>query len=150
MIHYRYATKEDISLLVELRLQFLEAKTDQSNFLEIFLNTKQFIETGFTYGTFQSLLAYDDNKLIGEVMLYYSDTIPSLYNLTGKCAYITNLHVNIKYRRNGIGTYMIQSLMNNVKQNQIHAIFANTTDACEALFQGLCFSKVNNMMVYQD
>ena len=150
MIRYRFATQEDLNLLVELRLQFLEAKTNQRNFMDIFLNTRQFFEQKLADGNFQCILAYDDNKVIGEAFVYYESGIPTLFNLTGVSAYITNLYVNIKYRRNGIGAFLLQSLMQSIKEKQIHTVCANLTDQSEKLFEKFCFTKMDHMMLYQD
>lgn len=149
MISYRFATIEDIDLLIERRLQFIEAKTENSNFFEIFQSMRQYLERSFQNQTFEAILALDEDKVIGEGMIYYYDTIPSLYNMSGITACIENLHVSLKYRQNGIGGNMLQYLIDSASKRNADIIFANVSEVSEKLFKEHSFANIHNTMLYQ-
>lgn len=149
MIHYRFATVDDIDLLIDRRLQFIEAKTDNNQFFDIFHNTRQYFEEAMNNGTFEAILALDDDKVIGEGMICYYNMAPTFYNLTGVTANIINLHVTLHYRNNGIGGRLLQFLLDHAKQKKAEAIFANATEVSEKLFKEHSFANIHNTMLYQ-
>lgn len=149
MISYRFATGKDINMLVELRLQFIEARTDNGNFFSIFQNCKEYFEHAMKNSTCEVILAYDDDKLIGEGMIFYYEAIPSLYNIGGFTGNVENLYVSLKYRQNGVGGTMLSKLMDSAKKKGVDVIFANTSDRSEKLFAEHGFANIHNSMIYQ-
>ena len=149
MITYRFATLNDIGVLIDRRLQFLEAKTDESTFYDLFQNTRNFMEKRLNNGDIDAILVCDGEKIVGEGIIYYYDSLPTLMNIEGKSANLFNIYVENKYRHNGIASEIIKRLLDVAKMNGVKEIICPISDLSRNLFEKFNFTKVHNNMIYQ-
>ena len=149
MITYRLANIQDVKILVEQRLQFLEVNTNQNNFFEIFSNTKECIEHMMQGKHMDAVVALDGDKVIGVGMIYFFEGLPTLYNMKGFTGKVENLYVQMKYRSNGIGRKILEMLIESAKKRGVEAIFVNSSDAGQNLLLETGFIGIHNMMICQ-
>jgi ribosomal protein S18 acetylase RimI-like enzyme len=71
--------------------------------------------------------AVSDNTVAGYVLAY---KFPSLYS-SGHLAYLYDIEVVATYRRNGIGRLLIQQLLEQLKQDNVHELWLGGTRSGE-------------------
>lgn len=115
-VHIRKATREDAAkahqLIIELAAFENEPKS-VSNTLE------QFIEDGFGKNPVYHLLVADEIKagVIGMALYVYSYS-----TWKGKMLFLDDLVISEKFRRQGIGSMLIEELFNIAKQEAVKII----------------------------
>ena len=85
MVKYRFAQESDENVLTQLHLQFIDAKTNENNFFELFQNTSDFFRRSLSDGHCEAVLAEDEERIIGVGVIYYYQAIPTLYNMKASC-----------------------------------------------------------------
>jgi GNAT superfamily N-acetyltransferase len=129
-IKYREAGSEDISMLVDYRIQFLrEMQGTPSEEKEADLRKE-------LYGYFQEALATHSYialiaELDGEPVGFGGMVIqrlPAHFNLmNGMAGYILNMYTVTAYRNNGIGSEILDRLVSYAKKIKLGRIYLNAT-----------------------
>lgn len=95
---------------------------DKNSFVNEFV---RFLETDKSYHIF----VYEKNKEIASAM--FVNVIPKVPKPNGKTksiAYLTNVHTLKKYRNNGIGTELLQYVINYCKEQRCELIMVYPSD----------------------
>ena len=112
----RKADLSDVPILVELRKKQLidegEKLPDASNFIN---QTSDYFKSSIIDESFISWVMEDDGEIIATSGLCFYSLPPSFSNPTGMNAYITNMYTKDEYRRRGIATELLDSLLNEAK-----------------------------------
>ncbi|MCL2188120.1 MAG: GNAT family N-acetyltransferase [Defluviitaleaceae bacterium] len=126
-IEYRTASSCDIDVLVNYRLKLLKIEKTDENYVIYKNNIYNYFLNGFEHDKCDVILAYTNNFIVGTGLVYYFDSVPSLYNLSGKNGYITSMFVDEKYRRNGIASIILEKLMELAKSKHCEAVHLYTS-----------------------
>jgi GNAT superfamily N-acetyltransferase len=134
-INYRNATVEDIVFLVESRLNFIHAIKTDVDYELLKGNIHHYFEKGFKEKQFDIVLAEHDNSIIGTGIIFYYDSVPSIFNPWGKNSYITSMFVDENYRRCGIATTILDKLIQIAKVKGYHVFILNESEMGRPVYE---------------
>ena len=146
-MEYRFADINDLDLLVQLRLDFIEVDINHNDYTVLKDNCYSYFRDALTKGLCDIILAYEENSVIGTAIIFYYNSVPSTFNITGKNAYITSMYVKEDCRRKGIATAMLQQLIKITKQKGYPIIMLNASEMGKALYKKFGFSEIQNGMI---
>ena len=147
MIQYRIATQDDINLLIQIRLEMLKVVNNLEpdyQFSSDFINNSKLY---FDNGNQTTVLAYQDDMVIGCASICYIHMMPTFDHPTGKRAHLMNVYTNIQYRRQGIAYKMVNMLIEAAKMEGVTEISLDTTQSGRALYRKCGFVDSEECMV---
>ena len=147
MIQYRIATQDDINLLIQIRLEMLKVVNNLEpdyQFSSDFINNSKLY---FDNGNQTTVLAYQDDMVIGCASICYIHMMPTFDHPTGKRAHLMNIYTNIQYRRQGIAHKMVNLLIEEAKMEGVTEISLDTTQSGRALYRKCGFVESEECMV---
>ena len=111
MIEYKIATKDDIELLMNSRLEMLKVvnnlPADYEYSEEIVRESRDY----FLNGDHITVLAIDDGQVIGCASMSFMWIMPTFSHPTGRRAHLMNVYTRSEYRRQGIARKMVNMLI---------------------------------------
>jgi len=135
-MNYRLATSDDLELLVEMRLEFINVQVENDKYEDLRKNCyKHLFDKAFKANACEVVLAEDGDKCIGTGIVYYYDLIPSLYSPNGKKGYVTSMYVAPDYRRRGIGAEILEQLIERAKIRGVKEMFLNPSEMGRPLYE---------------
>lgn len=150
MIIFREATKDDIKILAKLRVEFLqeveEPSLDEPSSL---LNTSifQHFTEKMQKNEFISWFAIENGEIIATSGVSYLEVPPSFGNISGKEAYIMNMYTKPSFRTKGIGTKLLDIIIDEIKKKGIKKIRLHTTEIGKHVYLRKGFKDSNTEMV---
>ena len=144
------ATIEDIPQLIECRIEFVKEGNDNVSKDELD-NYCKHLEKYFLKhiqdGSFISWIAVDDKQnIIATSGLEIQLKIPQLWNLPGKESYILNMYTKPKWRRKGIGSVLLEKLLEESKINGINIVSLHASDIGRLLYEKYGFKPNHHYM----
>ena len=146
---YRAATYEDIALLVSMRMTFLEIEENGSEYELIKENCYNYFRDAFVKETCDVILVEENDVCIGTGIVFYYDSVPSAFNITGKNAYITSMYVAPEYRGKGVGTNIVKELIKLVKKRNYTVIMLNASEMGKPMYAKMGFREIHNGMILE-
>lgn len=138
MYSLRKANLNDIDKLIEFRVEFLEEIQDPLPDMEfeIFLKSlKEFFLDKMKSNDYIAWLAESDNEIIATSGLSFLQKPPHFINITGKFAYIMNMYTKPEWRRKGIGSALLEELIEEIKKKGIQSVVLHTTPYGRPLYE---------------
>ncbi len=138
MFFLRLATKDDIQQIVELRIKFIkeiriDAPTDKMDeYREVMSN---YLKKEMSSGNFIAWLAVANNEIIATSGLITIQRQPQLWNMTGQEVYIMNMYTKPEWRRKGIGTAILEKLIEEARNRCIEAIKLHATPMGKTFYE---------------
>ncbi|HEX2944925.1 MAG TPA: GNAT family N-acetyltransferase [Clostridia bacterium] len=148
----RMATINDIDNLVELRIQLLsEAKKNIENYnWDKYSQTlKCYYNDGLLKGKVIAFLAEESGNTVAISIMCFYNICPSLHNLDGKIALITDMYTVPEYRNKGLGYKLLNSIMEHAKNLGYTNVTLNATDSGRILYEKYGFKDVTGEMFYK-
>lgn len=146
MIEYVIATKKDMELLMQSRLEMLrvvkELPFDYQFSKELIDNIKEY----FNSGNQTTVMAIDD-CVIGCATICYNEMMPTFSHPTGKRAYLMNVYTKSGYRRQGIALHMLNMLIKEAKEKGVTEISLDATEMGKPLYKKCNFVEPEEYMV---
>ncbi|WP_294580279.1 GNAT family N-acetyltransferase [uncultured Thomasclavelia sp.] len=146
MIEFYQAKKENIDLLVKIRVRDLEMFSNQKIELETIKNIRRFYLNKLNDHSLITLLCYKNRELIGSGTIYFYDVIPSNINSKGIMGQITNVYIDENYRHQGIGTMLIRQLLE-LAQPRCNVVCLNSSKEALKLYQKCGFEFKDRYMI---
>jgi len=146
-LKYRFADSNDIDLLVQLRLDFLEMDKENKQYEVIKENCYSYFHNALSEGLSDVILAEDEEMVVGTAIIFYYQSVPSAFNMTGRNAYVTSMYVNEEYRRKGIATTMLNQLIDVANQKGYQIIMLNASEMGKHLYNKFGFKEIQNGMI---
>ena len=147
MITYRFATLDDIDLLVSIRINDLTLFSKKEILPETIASIRDFYVTNLSNDTGMTLLGYQDDNLVASGTLFFYRIIPSNDNPKGMMGQLTNIYVDPNYRHQGIATHIINTLIS--KGQAVTNFFClNASKEALPLYEKLGFKQKDNYMIY--
>lgn len=147
MINYRIATKDDINLLMESRLEMLKVVNNLESEYQF---SPDFVDNSRTYfenGDQTTVLALKDETVIGCASICYINVMPTFDHPIGNRAHLMNVYTNNQYRRQGIAYHMVNMLIQEAKERGITEISLDATQSGRALYKKCGFVDSEECMV---
>lgn len=143
----RFATKEDIELLMSSRLEMLKVV---NGLPADYQYTDEFVKISRDYflnGDQTTVLAVDDGKVIGCASMSYIRIMPTFSHPTGKRAHLMNVYTRNEYRRRGIARKMCEMLIGDAWNRGATEISLDATTMGRPLYESLGFKSTSEGMV---
>jgi GNAT superfamily N-acetyltransferase len=152
MITYRKATKEDIGILVKTRIEFLYEAVEifrgrSPNELEETL--EEYFSESIPTEEFIGWLAFNEGELVATSGLSFYRVPPVFNNLTGRVGYIMNMFTKPEWRRKGIGSKLLEIMMEEAKKKNISKLVLHATDDGKPLYEKFGFKTKHTEMVFR-
>ena len=146
-MEYRQATKDDIELFMELRLEMLRAINsmyeDEEFSQELIDNCRDY----FLNGDSTTVFAFDGDKPAGCASICYISTMPTYSHPTGRRANLMNVYVKPDLRRQGVAQVMVKTLIREAKDRGVTEISLDATEEGRPLYSVLGFRDSEEGMV---
>lgn len=138
-IEYRFTTKEDIELLMNLRLEMLKLV---NNLPEDYKYGESFIANSRKYfleGNQSTVIALSEGKAVGCASMSYIEVMPTFDHPTGNRGHLMNVYTNPNYQRRGIARQMVNMLIEEARQKGATEISLDATEKGKPLYSALGF-----------
>lgn len=146
-MEFRVATKDDIDILMAVRLETIQKVNDLSYDYKF---SDDFIEKSKNYfleGNQTTVLAVQDGITVGCASISYIEIMPTLSHPTGKRAHLMNVYTKADYRRKGIACKLVRMLLDEAEEKGVTEISLDATDMGRAMYESLGFCKSDECMV---
>ena len=140
-IRYIKTTEENIELLMDVRLKMLREVNDLS---DEYVYDETFVAESRKYfenGNQTTILALDDEKVVGCASLSYIWIMPTFDHPTGIRAHLMNVYTESEYRRRGISRRMVEMLIEEAKEKGVTEISLDATEMGRPLYEALGFKE---------
>ena len=134
-IIYRNAIMEDIDFLVDSRLDFINISYADESYELLKSNLYLYFEKGLLEKQCDIVLAEVDSLVIGTGIIFYYNSVPSLFNPWGRNAYITSMFVNEKYRRQGIASTILDKLIRTARVKEYRIFLLREAEMGKPLYE---------------
>ena len=150
MVLIREATEEDIKSLAILRVKFLQEVEEPSLAVSSSV-LKSFIINHFTEkmkkNEFISWVAIEAEVIIATSGVSFLEVPPSFANVSGKEAYVMNMYTIPNFRKKGIGTQLLDQIIDETRKRGIKKIRLHTTEIGKPMYLKKGFKENNEEMV---
>lgn len=149
MMKYITATNDDMEFVIQSRLEMLKVVNELPS---EYAFSDEFIETTRTYfenAHQTTILALDQEEVIGCATLCYIELMPTFSHPTGKRAHLMNVYTNSRYRRQGIAAHMLSMLMEEAKERGVTEISLDATEEGRPLYKKFGFVDSSECMVLE-
>lgn len=134
----RKANLNDIDKFIEFRIEFLREIQNSPPEMEIEIfrkSLKDFLLEKMKSNEFIAWLAELDNVIIATSSLSFLQKPPHFINITGKFAYIMNMYTKPEWRRKGIGSVLLEKLIDEIKKRGIRSVVLHATPYGRPLYE---------------
>ncbi|MDE6254220.1 MAG: GNAT family N-acetyltransferase [Lachnospiraceae bacterium] len=146
-MEYRIAKKEDIDMLMSIRLEMLQKVNELSDDFvfsdELIANSKRY----FLEGNQTTSIALKNGKVIACASMSFFEMMPTFSHPTGNRAHLMNVYTNADYRRSGVARKLVQMLIDVAKGKGVTEISLDATDLGRPLYETLGFCASDECMV---
>jgi len=144
MIRIFKAKEQNLQDMLDIRMEMLRESDNNYNFTESFIkSTEDFFKTA----DHSTMLAYDDENIIGCATMCYFNALPTSSCQTNKRCHLMNLYTKKDFRKQGIASTMLYMLIDEAKENGISEILLNNDGHGIGLFKKYGFVNSNNTMI---
>jgi GNAT superfamily N-acetyltransferase len=148
----RMSTINDIDNLVKLRIKLLnEAKKNIQDYDwdKYSQALKGYYNEGLLNGKVVAFLAEEGGNIVAISIMCFYNICPSLFNLDGKIALITDMYTIPEYRNKGLGNKLLNDIMEYSKNLGYTKVTLNATDSGRKLYEKYGFKDVIGEMSYK-
>lgn len=146
-MNYRPAGKNDLDLLVQYRLNFIEMHPAHMAYHFMEKSCLHYFMESMENKTFEAIIAEEAQHPIGIGMIFYYRSVPSCLNPTGWNGYITNLFVEEQHRGQGIGRELVKRLVQKAEKRNCYIIMLHASEMGRPLYLKMGFHDITNGMV---
>lgn len=149
-IVYKYASINDIDMLVKTRIEVLKAANcldDSTDMTKVESESYNYYKKALSDNTHTAILVFDDDKFIGAGGVSYFRVMPTYNNPTGEKAYIMNMYTSPEYRRKGIAYKTLDMLVKDAKSRRITEITLESTKMGRHLYEKYGFIAMTSEMI---
>lgn len=146
MIKYLIASKNDMELLMQSRLEMLRVVNELPYDYEF---SKELIDNSRAYfdSDKQTTILAIDKNVIGCATICYIDMMPTFSHPSGKRAHLMNVYTHSKYRRQGIALHMLNEIIEEAKEKGVTEISLDATEMGKPLYKKCNFIESQECMV---
>ena len=144
-INMRMATIDDIDKLVKARFDYLEDDKVEMTFeqrLIIEVNLQQYFSSHLGTNDFFAVLVEHDDQIISLAFLAISEKPPNEFFPTGKVGTLLNVFTYPEYRKKGLATNMINTLIKEAKQQNLSYIELSSSESGKPLYKKFGFEEL--------
>ena len=147
---YCKAGPEDLELLVRTRIQVLLAANqlpEGTDMTAVETASRNYYRAALADGNHAAWLVFDGDTWIGAGGVSFYRVMPTYHNPTGRCAYLMNIYTHPDYRRQGLGTRMVELLVGEARRRGVTHIGLDATAMGKPLYEKYGFQAMPDEMV---
>jgi GNAT superfamily N-acetyltransferase len=146
-MHLRSATLNDLDVIVRHRREmFREMGGDYQSKLDLFDHASQeYFRSALQDGSYIGLLGEKDGEVIAGGGIIIARWPGSPLNFNPCRAWILNIYVEPKYRRQGFARVITEALIRWCRENGFHSVSLHASEYGRALYEKLGFRPTNEM-----
>ena len=147
MIDIKISSKDNINELMSSRLEMLKVV---NNLPEDYEYSEEIINESRDYflnGDHLTVLAMDDDVVIGCASMSFIRIMPTFEHPTGKRAHLMNVYTRSEYRRKGIARKMVELLIEKAWEKGASEISLDATTLGRPLYEKMGFTNSTECMV---
>lgn len=137
----RNATAKDIPELVALRREMFQTMgySDPSVLDRVASASGDYFERTLPKGDFRAWVVQVDDAVVAGIGLVIHSVPPTPHNLLGKEGYIMNLVTRPAWRRQGIGTALLQTVLDTLRAEGIPVVSLHATSEGQGIYKAAGF-----------
>jgi predicted acetyltransferase len=138
---YKKATMEDVSILTDLRMEFLVEANGQRFENENALKKKiaSYFHSHLPTEEFVAWLAIADNAIVGTSGISFYEIPPNYSNVSGRIGYIMNMYTKKPYRRTGVASSLFQKMLEEGYKKKVSKFVLNASNDGKSLYEKFGF-----------
>jgi N-acetylglutamate synthase-like GNAT family acetyltransferase len=139
---YRKLSINDIDLFIKLRIDFLTdffKTADELENQKIIISLKSYFEKYITNENFIGIICEYNKEIISGAFLKIDEWPPNKNFMNGKVGTLLNVYTYPKYRKNGIGTIIVEKIIAEAKEQDVSIINLLATEDGEKVYKKLGF-----------
>ena len=150
MYEFRKATLGDIEALARTRVRFLCDGRDDSPHLrkKLLENNAEFFLNAMSDDSFIAWVAVYNGEIVATSGLTIYNIPPNRVCPTGKVAYLSNMFTISEYRRQGIGSKLLELIMDEARRCGCERVILNATSMGRGLYEKFGFEHSEDSMWY--
>lgn len=148
-MQYRLATEEDLPQLAQLRWDFRNEDGSETPVVshEAFLNNcLDFLKRGLESGFQTYWLAEQDGEIVAQIFVHKIDLVPRPCKVQDQFGYITNNYTKPAYRGQGIGSKLMEYVIQWAKNEDFELLIVYPSDEAVPYYERAGFSTENEVM----
>ncbi|MBQ6409529.1 MAG: GNAT family N-acetyltransferase [Butyrivibrio sp.] len=98
------------------------------------------------HGDHITVLAFDDDNVVGCASMSYIRIMPTFSHPTGKWAHLMNVYTRREYRRRGIARKMVELLIRETWKKGVTEISLDATESGRPLYESMGFTDSSECM----
>ena len=146
-MEFRFATAADIELMLQSRLDTLRAVNSLEESYRFSEDFQEASRMYFLNGDQDTVLALDEDRVVGCASMCYIRMMPTFSHPTGKRAHLMNVYTDPARRREGIAAKMVSLLIEQAWNKGVTEISLDATEAGKPLYRKLGFRDSHECMV---
>ncbi len=135
---YRKAGRDDLNLLVKTRMDMLRAVNTAASeeiFARVEKGCREYYLESFERDIHVACLVFSGEEFAGCGGISFYQVMPTCSNPTGRKAYIMNIYTVEKYRGQGIASRVVDLLVQEAINRNIHDISLKATDMGRPIYE---------------
>lgn len=133
---YRKAILEDIPLLVDLRIEFLDELNGKQYAKEKELkeNISRYFHRHMPDGEFIAWLCINNSDIVGTSGITFYELPPSHNSPNGNIGYIMNMFTKKPFRKHGVASKLFEKMLEEGKKRNVSKYVLNASDEGRKLY----------------
>jgi GNAT superfamily N-acetyltransferase len=146
---YRTADETDVVALAEMRWEFQTEDNDstpivsKAEFVEICSN---FLKQGLLHKNWVYWIAELEGEIVSHIFIQRVRGVPRPTWLKNAYGYVSNVYTKPTYRRQGIGTELMQQVLNWAKHQEIDVLIVSISEESLTFYERAGFTAKNEWM----
>lgn len=149
-LSFRRATLTDVELLINFRIIFLKEAQERfsgDNELVLRQTLKQYFSNSLKDNSFVSWIAEYENDPVGFSGMVIRNQPGNFELPTGLTGYILNMFTLQEFRKNGIGSFLFQKLLDEAKLRRLDKVELHATKDGEHIYRIFGFIEPHDLML---
>ena len=147
-ISYRRLTDKELDVFIKMRINQLREEGATED-IDIAPALRDYYQRHMADGTFISLIALDNEKIIGTSGMSIVEKPPYFGCPSGKIGLLSSMFTNELYRRRGIAKELLSRVIDEAREKGCGTVQITASDMGVLLYSDFGFTKNNNFMQYK-
>lgn len=130
----RKACLEDLGILVQLRMDFVDAVNKETATVSFRAAVRDFLMEHLEWDDFLCYVAEENGEILSCAMLSLYEVLPYLGNESGKCGYLFNVYTLPSHRGKGCGGEVVKRILAEASAMSVKEVRLNTSEEAQELF----------------
>lgn len=148
-VEIRQARYDDLDTLLQMRMEVLheDGSLNYGDCDELEEASWQYYESALANGTHIACFATVQGKIVGCGGMCLHAEMPSANNPSGRCAYLTNIHVTREAKGYDVGRDIVNWLVSEAHRRGITKVYLESSITARYMFHSMGFRGMSDMMV---